>query len=74
MARTDPRNKPRREKLPRLRPDAFNQGTRETVMPSRPIRSRNAFRRWLLYILDLPTTATYAEIRAALEKRLGIAP
>jgi hypothetical protein len=43
-------------------------------MTSRPIRSRNAFRRWLLYILDLPTTATYAEIRAALEKRLGISP
>jgi hypothetical protein len=39
-----------------------------------PIRTRNQFKRWLLYILDLPTTATYAEIRAALERRLGIAP
>ena len=39
-----------------------------------PIRTRNQFKRWLLYILDLPTTATYAEIRAALEKRLGIDP
>ena len=43
-------------------------------MTSRPIRNRNAFRRWLLYVLELPTTATYAEIRAALEKRLGIEP
>ena len=38
------------------------------------VRNRNAFRRWLLYILDLPVTATYAEIRAALERRLGIVP
>ena len=41
---------------------------------SLPIRARNQFKRWLLYILDLPPTATYAEIRAALEKRLGISP
>ena len=39
-----------------------------------PIRTRNQFKRWLLYILDLPPTATYAQIRAALEKRLGIDP
>lgn len=43
-------------------------------MTSRPLRSRNAFRRWLIYILDLPPDATYAQIRAALEARLGIAP
>ena len=43
-------------------------------MTSRPIRTRNQFKRWLLYILDLPPTATYAQIRAALEKRLGIDP
>ena len=43
-------------------------------MTSRPIRTRNQFKRWLLYILDLPPTATYAQIRAAMEKRLGIVP
>ena len=74
MARTDPRNKPRREGSPVSGRTHFTQETRETVMTSRPIRSRNAFRRWLLYILDLPPTATYAQIRAALEKRLGIEP
>ena len=39
-----------------------------------PTRTRNQFKRWLLYILDLLPTATYAQIRAALEKRLGIDP
>ena len=41
-----------------------------TVMSRTPVRSRNQFRRWLLHILKLPVTASYAEIRAALEAML----
>ncbi len=43
-------------------------------MRATPMRSRNQFRRWLLHILGLPLTATYAEIRAALEARLRLLP
>ncbi len=43
-------------------------------MSRTPIRARNQFRRWLLHILHLPVTASYAEIRAALEALLERRP
>lgn len=38
----------------------------------KPIRSRNQFKRWLLYVLGLPVNSNYATIRAELERRLGL--
>ena len=34
---------------------------------SKPKRGRNQFRRWFLYTFELPTSADYATMRAALE-------
>lgn len=39
-----------------------------------PFRARNQFRRWLIHLLNLPVTASYAEIQRALEALLERLP